>query len=394
MAVCIYFLPVNYDLYAFKRTCDVNLPAPGFFRRIRHHHHKLRPVCHRDGQSLLARERSKARKQPVTVSLLLYFDKIVVCKRHIAHVVNRERLVEVFLVKAQFISQLAQKDTAFSGHGECVSVVSEIDSVNNAVHREGLRIKCDLVHFAAVIGIRLKNIRILCAVLEVHGLDLAFFRHIDCLFIRNIYTDCALGLNFLALGPDRDVKKASFRHAFIRSGLCAAQVGVILISAFLDLAHLELSVSRNLGFLVICHRHIIAGAVVDEFARGKDFLRSFLCCRLRCRFFRRLGRRRLRFLLCGCRLGSLLCGSRFIALLSGCVIDALVLGCFVYALLLGCVIGALVRGCIIYALLSGCVIGALVRGSFISALLSGCILVLGSICRYFFGGGLFIPGLL
>ena len=103
---------------------------------IRHINNKLHPILHRDGKGLFAGERRKARKQPVSVCLLLYFDQVIVSERYITHIADRKCLVEIRLIKAKNLRQFTQIDTAFTGHGECVSVVREVNCVDDTVYRE------------------------------------------------------------------------------------------------------------------------------------------------------------------------------------------------------------------------------------------------------------------
>ena len=112
--------------------------------------------------------------------------------------------------------------------------------------------------------------------------------------ICNTHAHRALRLDLLLLTvrtgcPDRDVKKACFRHALTRGRFRTCKVGLILGCSLGYLADFEFRCRRDLRSFVIRKRHVVVSAVIDQFTGGKDFLlrlscrscffRSKLCCR-------------------------------------------------------------------------------------------------------------------
>ena len=256
---------------------------------IRHIDNKCHAVIHFDGQSLFARKRRKRCEQPVSICLLLYFDQIIVGECYIAHIADRKRLVEISLVKAKNLCQLAQINAASALDAISKSIVSEVNRVHNAIYGEGLRVKSDLADFIAAVGIGFDHLSVRRAILKVHSLNFAFGCYFERFVISNIYANLALRLDLLLLTVctgrhDRDVKKARFRHALTCCRFCACKVGLVFGSSLLDLADFEFRRRGDLRILIISQRHIVIRAVIDQLTGGENFFLRLRCCR--CRFFR------------------------------------------------------------------------------------------------------------
>ena len=256
---------------------------------IRHIDNKCHAVIHFDGQSLFACKRRKRYEQPVSVCLLLYFDQIIVGECYIAHIADIKRLVEISLVKAKNLCQLAQINAASALDAISKSIVGEVNRVHDTVYGEGLRVKSDLADFAAAVGICVDHLGVRCAILKVHSLNFAFGCYFERFVISNIYANLALRLDLLLLTVctgrhDRDVKKARFRHALTCCRFCACKVGLVFGSSLLDLADFEFRRRGDLRILIISQRHIVIRAVIDQLTGGENFFLRLRCCR--CRFFR------------------------------------------------------------------------------------------------------------